>query len=98
MSTRCVITFIDNDCRHSVYKHCDGYPENILPAIDAAKSIAWELPRFEADDFASAFVAKHKKYAGDIRLSEGPDYHGDLAYAYEVREENGKLSIKTIKV
>jgi len=98
MSTHCVITFIDNDSRHSVFKHCDGYPAHILPAIHAAGELAWELPRFEADDYAAAFVAKHKTRAGDIRLTESPDYHGDLRYQYEVREVNGKLSIKTIEV
>ena len=37
--------------------------------IENAKEFAWELPRFEADEFAAAFVAANKnKAGGEVRL------------------------------
>lgn len=82
MSTRAVYTFKDNDSTVHVYKHCDGYPKGAAVNIAAALPWAWQLPRFEADEFAAAFVAGCKtdpkinggkkpgdKYGGgDLRL------------------------------
>lgn len=76
MSTNAVYFFDDtfkndrgttNIC--AVYKHYDNYPEGAASHIEAAKDYAWKLPRFEADEFASAFVAANKnKDGGEIRL------------------------------
>jgi hypothetical protein len=53
----------------AVYKHSDNYSEDAASYIEAAKEFAWKLPRFEADEFASAFVAANKnKDGGEIRL------------------------------
>lgn len=63
MSTRALYSFLDeNKVAYHVYKHSDGYPTGALDAIDAAMPFAWRLPRFEADDFAAAFVAANKTY------------------------------------
>lgn len=75
MSTRAVYTFIgcaefDRGERHHVYKHCDGYPSGAADAIAAAIPLAWPLPRFEADEFAAAFVAGNKE-RGLSPLSQG---------------------------
>jgi len=94
MGTRAVYTFIDDDDRHSVYKHWDGYPRWGCKFIANALTLAWPLPRFEADEFAAAFVAANKKQPGDVRLTTGPDAHGDLAYAYEIRCRAGRLRIR----
>ena len=96
MGTRAVYTFIDEDGRHSVYKHWDGHPTWACKFIANALPQAWPLPRFEADEFAAAFVAANKKQAGDIRLTSGPDAHGDLAYAYEVRCRDGRLHVRIL--
>ena len=94
MGTRAVYTFIDDDGRHSVYKHWDGYPAWAWRFIANALPLAWPLPRFEADEFAAAFVAANKKDAGDIRLTTGPEAHGDLAYSYEIRCQDGHLHVR----
>jgi hypothetical protein len=98
MGTRAVYTFIDADDRHSVYKHWDGYPRWGCQFIARALPLAWPLPRFEADEFAAAFVAANKQEAGDIRLTSGPDAHGDLEYAYQIRCRDGRLHIRIDRV
>lgn len=61
MSTRAVYTFKDSDgSAFHVYKHHDGYPTGAAQWLIAAKALAWPLPRYEADDFAAAFVAANK--------------------------------------
>lgn len=68
MSTRACYRFIEptDGCFPSaapvvtVYKHSDGYPSGAAQWIEAALEYAWPLPRFEADDFAAAFVAANK--------------------------------------
>jgi hypothetical protein len=98
MGTRAVYTFIDEDERHSVYKHWDGYPRWACRFIANALTLAWSLPRFEANEFAAAFVAANKKEAGDIRLTTGPDAHWDLAYAYEIQCPDGRLHVRICKI
>ena len=97
MGTRAVYTFIDEDGRHSVYKHWDGYPAGACKFIANALPLAWPLPRFEADEFAAAFVAANKKEAGNLRLTSGPAAHGDLAYAYEICCQGGCLHVRIFK-
>jgi len=63
MSTRAVYTFIDPELpqnTYHVYKHHDGYPTGAAIAIANAQPYAWPLGRFEADEFAAAFVAGNK--------------------------------------
>lgn len=74
MGTRAVYFFYDEQCRtggdfYGVYKHYDGYPSGAASHIEAAKEYAWQLPRFEADEFAAAFVAANKNpKGGECRL------------------------------
>lgn len=72
MSTRAVYTFHDERGRYHVYKHSDGYPEGMgaCYAINAALTFAWPLPRFEADEFAAAFIAANKSSWAFIDLEE----------------------------
>jgi len=94
MGTRAVYTFIDQDGRHSVYKHWDGYPTTACQFIANALPLAWPLPRFEPDEFAAAFVAANKQQPGNVRLTTGPEAHGDLAYTYEIRCKGGRLHVR----
>lgn len=95
MGTRAVITFVDEDNTFHVYKHWDGNPEHIMGCIEATKPFAWELPRFEADEFAAAFVAANKeKGGGDIRLTHTYENHCDLEFRYEVRAIDGGLEVR----
>jgi hypothetical protein len=67
MSTRACYRFIDPDTSDpevvTVYKHSDGYPDGAVCWITKALEHAWPLPRFEADEFATAFVAANKPSA-----------------------------------
>lgn len=64
MSTRAIYTFMDDDenfpAAYHVYKHHDGDPSGAAEHIGNAIPNAWELPRFEADEFGAAFVASNK--------------------------------------
>lgn len=63
MSTRGFYTFKDTDgASYHVYKHSDNYPTGAADALDSALLMSWRLPRFEADEFAAAFVAANKWY------------------------------------
>lgn len=98
MSTRAVYSFIDDSHIYHVYKHHDGYLSGACDAIEAATSNAWKLPRFEPDEFGAAFIAANKDSAGGIRLTNGPDEHGDLAYRYEVRAATDALHVTAYEV
>lgn len=97
MGTRAVITFKDEDSTFCVYQHWDGDPETITENILAAQEYAWELPRFEADEFAAAYVRASKSGEGNIRFTKGAKYHGDLSYNYVVTAKDGKLNIQAFK-
>ena len=107
MSTRAVYTFKDNHETIHVYKHCDGYPEGGLSWIANARHFAWNLPRFEASDFAAAFVAANKEdrrksdypntCGGDVRLTSATDpwdVAGDAEYHYTVTCVGGELMVR----
>lgn len=86
MGTRAVYTFLDEQSSFSVYGHWDGYPSSAAEKLCDALPYAWTLPRFEAMDFAAAFVAANKKVGGGgIYLTYGPGYHADLEYHYKIR-------------
>jgi len=69
MGTRAIYIFEDEHEEVHVYKHYDNYPQGAVDFIENAKEFAWELPRFEADEFAAAFVAANKnRKGGEVRL------------------------------
>ena len=71
MGTRAIYIFEDEPDYEEVYvyKHYDNYPEGAVDFIENAKEFAWDLPRFEADEFAASFVAANKdRKGGGIRL------------------------------
>ena len=74
MGTRAIYIFEDDhngllEGEVHVYKHYDNYPSGAVDFIENAKEFAWELPRFEADEFAAAFVAANKnRKGGEVRL------------------------------
>lgn len=88
MGTRAVISFYDKDEQKTfchVYQHGDGYPEGVWDTLNLAKPFAWEWPRYEAMDFAAAFIRGNKEErGGGIYITKGPKYHWDLAYSYAV--------------
>lgn len=75
MGTRAIYIFedvLDHFGRKTevyVYKQLDNYPAGAADFIENAKQFAWKLPRFEADEFAAAFVAANKDSdGGGVRL------------------------------
>ena len=104
MGTRAVYTFKDEYDSFSVYKHYDGYPSGegggsgAFGFIQDAKQYAWDLPRFEASEFACAFIKANKGDAGgDVYLTRGYEHHGDLSYRYEITREGKDLVVKTFE-
>jgi hypothetical protein len=80
MSTRGLYTFIDDsDDKFTVFKHWDNYPSGAYDFIQKALSLAWDLPRFEADEFGASFIAANKKAGGgDLRLTNSETTNGDV--------------------
>jgi ribosomal protein L44E len=71
MSTRALYTFQNENESWNVYKHHDGYPQGAAETIaNAVKWFAWQLPRFEPDEFAAAFCAAGKAH-NMIQVIEG---------------------------
>tara|TARA_R100001015_G_C4632516_1_gene196152 strand:+ start:549 stop:953 length:405 start_codon:yes stop_codon:yes gene_type:complete len=69
MGTRAIYIFEDEHEEVHVYKHYDNYPQGAVDFVENAKEFAWELPRFEADEFAASFVAANKdRRGGGVRL------------------------------
>ena len=97
MGTRAIVAFKDETGEYPVFKHWDGRPDVILPMIEDAKGLAWDLPRWEASDYAAAFVATHKRGGGDIRLEPcvaNWREHADFSYLYEVTFVNEKMRVR----
>lgn len=94
MSTRAVYTFRDADSEFHVYKHHDGYPTGAAQWIETALKLAWPLPRFEADEFAAAFIAANKDGGGGVRLlpsGKAQDVASrDIEYRYEIGPGNSQ--------
>jgi hypothetical protein len=87
MSTRAIYTFKGFGESHHVYKHYDGYPSGAARWLGNALELAWELPRYEPNEFAAAFVAANKNRAGDIRLAKSQTAHCDVEFAYVVEPD-----------
>lgn len=85
MGTRAIYTFLDinGEDKCTVYKHYDGYPRGAADFIENAKSYAWKFPRYEADEFAAAFVAANKSpEGGGVRLVSDPTSYNWCDYHY----------------
>lgn len=87
MSTRAVLIFKASeyaDVEFAIYQHGDGDPASVSQFIDLARYRAWELPRFEADEFAAAYIAATKRREGMIRLLPNPSVIGDATFTYVI--------------
>ena len=103
MSTRAVYTFTGSQGDFHVYKHHDGYPyasDGVsegggLIWIKKAKALAWDLPEFQSDEFAAAFVAANKTRPnrGDVYLTEDPLSHADAEYWYKIKKATPALDV-----
>ena len=96
MGTRAAYLFDDGDSQHAVYKHWDGNPSDSAKFLAKAAGWAWDLPRFEADEFAAAFVAANKGAAGgNVRLltANTRSWPSDLAFRYRVTVHGKELRV-----
>ena len=113
MSTRAIYTFYDSANEVHVYKHHDGYPytgglhngETFegggLVWIKDAKGFAWDLPRFEADEFAASFVKANKSVGGGVRLigDQQPwEYASDCEYWYKITSGGEDVRVTVLSV
>ena len=97
MATRATLRVSDEDDRFDIYRHFDGYPDGqcgVIHDIKAAMDLAWELPRFEARDFAAALVATMKTGAGSVYLTREASRHIDRAYHYDVTFAEQALQVE----
>jgi hypothetical protein len=95
MSTRSNIIVQDEYSRIQIYRHYDGYPQAVIPELAQALEFAWELPRFEADEFAAAIVRAWKdEGGGHIRIDGNPKafemVHGDTEFVYVIKFDKRK--------
>jgi len=100
MSTRGLYTFTDSDgASFTVFKHWDNYPSGAYQFIQNALTKSWDLPRFEADEFAASFIAANKKAGGgDLRLTNDATTNADalgVEFHYFVTREGATLMIIT---
>lgn len=94
MSTRATVTVKDESDTFHIYTHGDGYPSYQAKRIKKAIAYAWPLPRFEAMDFAAAFVAANKeKGGGNVYLTTDAKLHDDREYHYDITESEGALMV-----
>lgn len=103
MSTRALYTFKgteDYPGNYNVYKHSDNYPSGAADAIHRALTLAWPLPRYEADEFAASFVAANKRQAGGVRLMPSGNASKvaqknctDIEYRYEISFHHTEMCI-----
>jgi len=87
MSTRATITVADQNDSYDLYQHHDGYPDGphgLVRHISMARRVAWDLPRFEAADFAAAIIAVLKDRGGSTYLTKNADAHNDRSFHYRV--------------
>ncbi len=97
MSTRSTICVKDAYDKFCIYRHCDGYPHGehgVVAQLAKALPFAWELPRFEAMDFAAAIIRAWKdEGGGNIYFTQGHEHHGDTEYTYDITAESGEIFV-----
>lgn len=86
MGTRGVYTFKEKGATFHVYSHWDNYPTGGAQKLQATVNSdkVWKLPRYEADEFACAFIAVNKLDGGNIRLQKGRASATDVEFGYTI--------------
>ncbi|MCA2999775.1 MAG: hypothetical protein ING75_14355 [Rhodocyclaceae bacterium] len=103
MSTCAEIQFKDAEETFAIHQHSDGYPEGehgVIAAIEKSIPYAWRDGRFEAAEFACAYIRANKARQGGLYLLKDPT---DLAkevsalYLYVVTSNGESLTIDYFK-
>lgn len=66
MTAPAIISVTDAQGEWNVYLASDGTPLPALEGLRRALGKTWALPRFDAADFAAAYVAANKQSGGDM--------------------------------
>lgn len=96
MSTPAVITFKDDEGAFRIYQHYEGAPATVAASLIAALEFSWPLPRFEASEFAAAYIRANKISGGGIYLSNGGDGE-DVSFSYIVTLQAERLAMEISK-
>jgi len=88
MSTRCQVKVTGTDINGSdsftLYHHCDGYPDYMLPLIAKGHIDSWQAGRIGK---AAAMVVSSDPTG--FELEQGHELHGDIEYYYVVDVNGG---------
>lgn len=101
MSTRACYRFVDqNGYEATVYIHQDGYPSYAWNYFSRTlrSGLTWPLPRYDAHEFAAAFVSTNKVKPGGVYLTNKWNDHGDLEYLYKLTINHSVLILKVERV
>lgn len=85
MSTRATIKFKDRDEVYFVYRHCDGFPDDVLPDVEAAIKRNSLLSGAEAGHLVSLLLGMTFRPGERVQTYEMTTaFHGDESYRYFV--------------
>lgn len=98
MSTRAIITVFDKEDGFNIYLHADTLPERVMPSIEKAMEYAWEFPRFEAWDFATALIKVLKQRAWWVYLVTSVQNMSEIDYFYQISEDEWDVKVKITNI
>lgn len=85
MSTRATIKICHEDETYFVYRHCDGFPETVMPDLELAAKKNAMLSGANAGHLVSLLLGlcfKHYARVQDYEMTHC--FHGDESYRYFV--------------
>ena len=95
MSTRATIQFKDRDEVYFVYRHCDGFPEDVLPDIEAAINRNSLLSGVQAGHLVSLLLGMTFRPGERVQSYEmTTSFHGDESYIYFVEWKGEKWEVR----
>ena len=89
MSTRCQIGFYNADeadltkWEALLYRHCDGYPEGILPDLQSFLK-EYKRDRNDAEELSAKCLIHLARADSGNLYCICKDFHGDIAYFYAI--------------
>lgn len=100
MSTSAEIQFKDTNETFALFQQYDAYPESPHGVFDAVKkslSFAWRDGRFEASEFACAYIRANKVRHGGLYLLSAPtDISNEESekYVYVITSDGMTLTVE----
>lgn len=94
MGSRALFSFHDRSNQINpvnVFMQYEGEPEYAIRFLSRSRLRAWDFPRYEANEFAAAFIAVNKLGAGGYRIMPCgdpaviiPRFCSDIDFRYEI--------------